>query len=97
MTVAKTQLQHPSKTAPSINTSAYEAYRDALLAVIPADENGIAFKDLSAAAEAFAPNLNQHGSVGWYTTTVKLHLEAIGIIERVPKSRPQRVRLVKRG
>jgi hypothetical protein len=33
------------------------------------------------------------GSVTWYVTTVKLDLEARGLIERVPRSRPQRIHL----
>lgn len=33
------------------------------------------------------------GSVGWYITTVKLDLETRRIIERVPKSSPQRLRM----
>lgn len=35
------------------------------------------------------------GSINWYVTTVKLDLEARGIIERVPRSRPQQLRLKK--
>ena len=34
------------------------------------------------------------GSISWYVTTVKLDLEARGLIERIPKSAPQRLRLV---
>lgn len=33
------------------------------------------------------------GSISWYFTTVKLDLEARGIIERVPGRRPQHIRL----
>ena len=33
------------------------------------------------------------GSIGWYYTTVKLDLEARGIIERVPGKKPQILRL----
>ena len=32
------------------------------------------------------------GSVSWYLTTVKLDLEARGILERVPGKRPQRIK-----
>jgi hypothetical protein len=32
------------------------------------------------------------GSISWYFTTVKLDLEARGILERVPGKRPQRIR-----
>lgn len=35
------------------------------------------------------------GSINWYYTTVKLDLEARGIIERVPKISPQRLRLAR--
>ena len=34
------------------------------------------------------------GSISWYVTTVKLDLEARGIIERIPNRTPQRLRLV---
>ena len=34
------------------------------------------------------------GSITWYVTTVKLDLEARGLIERIPRSSPQRLRLV---
>jgi hypothetical protein len=36
---------------------------------------------------------NFDGAVGWYTTTVKLDLEARGVIQRIPKSSPQRLRM----
>ncbi|MHA1961294.1 MAG: DUF6958 family protein [Candidatus Thorarchaeota archaeon] len=36
------------------------------------------------------------GSVSWYYATVKLDLEARGIIERVPESRPQKLRIKQR-
>ena len=39
---------------------------------------------------------NFDGSTGWYTTTVKLDLEARGVIERIPNSSPQQLRLVKK-
>ncbi len=34
------------------------------------------------------------GSIGWYYTTVKLDLEAVKIIECIPKSKPQQIRLI---
>jgi hypothetical protein len=37
------------------------------------------------------------GSVSWYFTTVKLDLEAWGILQRVPGKRPQRVKLKEIG
>ena len=34
------------------------------------------------------------GSVGWYVTSVKLDLEARGVLERIDGRSPQRLRLV---
>lgn len=34
------------------------------------------------------------GSIPWYVTTVKLDLEASGVIARLPKTSPQWLRLV---
>ena len=34
------------------------------------------------------------GSIGWYYTTVKLDLEARKVIQRIPRSKPQRINLV---
>jgi len=36
------------------------------------------------------------GSINWYVTTVKLDLEARGVVERIPGKSPQRLRLVER-
>ena len=36
---------------------------------------------------------NFEGSVMWYVTTVKLDLEARGVVKRVQNSRPQLIRL----
>jgi hypothetical protein len=36
---------------------------------------------------------NFEGSISWYYTTVKLDLEARGLIERIPGTSPQKIRL----
>jgi len=36
-----------------------------------------------------------NGSINWYVETVKLDLEARGILERMPKTLPPRIRLAK--
>jgi len=41
--------------------------------------------------------LDKLGSISSYTTTDKLDLEARGLIERIPGSRPQVLRLVRRN
>ena len=92
----KIQLLHPDpeKEAPRINTWKYELVKTTILNVVPFDEGGSAFKTLfDQVTEQLSPEeLENLGSVGWYTTTVKLDLEARGFIERVPGSKPQRLR-----
>ena len=71
----------------------YEPVREAILQAI--DEAGeLAFKDLRDEVKRLTPaSMWEKSSVGWYTTTVKLDLEARGLIERIPRSKPQRLRL----
>lgn len=83
----------PTKQPTRCNRRAYEAYRAAILEVIPDTEEGIAFKELSGAVRPhLADEILADTSPGWWTTTVKLDLEARGLVERVPGRRPQRVR-----
>lgn len=72
----------------------YDLVRSAILAVVPAGERGIEFSRLPELVEGqlSTSDLERLGSVSWYTTTVKLDLEVKGEIERVPGSRPQRLR-----
>lgn len=80
-------------TKTRIDADKYEVIRRAILAVVPRSAKGITFKELPVAVEAW---LAEHykdwaGSVSWYTTTVKLDLEARGMIARIVGERPQRV------
>ncbi len=86
---------HPAgKRGVSISRHKYDRVREAILAAIRAHGGEIPFKDLP---DAVGQRLEGRfdGSVGWYTTTVKLDLEARGLIERVPGSGPQHLRLVR--
>lgn len=94
------QLLHPdpTKSAPRISRRAYELMRKAMLQVISPDGPGLRFLDLAGEIEKrLSPGeLGEIGSLGWYTTTVKLDLEARGLIERVPGVSPQRLRRVRK-
>ena len=58
----------------------------------PALEPGLAFGDLSGEVERRLPApLFESASVARYTVTVKLDLEARGLIKRLPGSGPQRL------
>ncbi len=82
---------HPEgKEGVNVDKEKYETVKQAILdAVGMAGE--LPFSDLSAEVAQRVPDFD--GSYGWYTTTVKLDLEARGLIERVPKKSPQHLRL----
>jgi hypothetical protein len=83
---------HPEKKqGVKISKEKYEVIREAILSALH-KQNEITFMNLSRAVEKEV-NGNFEGSVTWYVTTVKLDLEARGLIKRVPNSRPQLVRL----
>ena len=83
---------HPAgKTGVNIERVKYDPVRQAIIASV--GESGVlAFKELPGAVASPLP-ADFDGSVGWYTTTVKLDLEARGLIERVPGKTPQILRL----
>ncbi len=83
---------HPEKKqGVNISKEKYEIIREAILSTLHKQKE-ISFMNLSRAVEKQV-NGNFEGSVNWYVTTVKLDLEARGVIKRVPNSRPQLVRL----
>ena len=96
-TARKFQTIHPEagKQGTKIDAAKYEAMKAALLAVLPADDAGFPFQDLADAVRPHLPTeLFANASISWYVVTVKLDLEARGLIERVPSARPQRLRRV---
>lgn len=87
----------PGKRGTRIPKWKYDAVRKALRSVIPKSKEGIRFEDLP---ELVAGVLGEEerarlGSVVWHTVTVKLHLETIREIERIPGMSPQRLRRVR--
>jgi hypothetical protein len=85
----------PSKKGTRVTKATYLIYKTALLTVIPDTEEGIYFSDLPKAIEPYLPaDIIRDTSPGWWTTTVKLDLEARGLIERVPGKGKQRLRKV---
>jgi hypothetical protein len=77
-----------------VSAEKYEIIRKAILKAVPKTKAGIAFGDLPKAVEKHLGRADRAkiGSIPWYVTTVKLDLEARGLIERVPEAKPQRLR-----
>jgi hypothetical protein len=83
---------HPAgKQGVNIDRNKYDLVRQAILASL-AQRGEMPFGELPAAVEASLAS-PLHGSIAWYTVSVKLDLEARGLIERVPGRSPQVIRL----
>lgn len=83
------------RTDGTIAASMYHPVRRAILDAL-AEHDGLRFGDLRAEVEARTDaNLWETASPGWYTTTVKLDLEARGLLRR--DGSPQRLHLTPAG
>jgi len=85
---------HPAgKKGTNISLAKYNLIKDAMLDILH-KESAITYQDLSDQLEKkLQPTFE--GRVVWYVVTVKLDLEARGIIERIPKTSPHQVRMKK--
>ena len=83
---------HPAgKKGVNIQRDKYNTIRDYILRTI--EEAGeITFSDLGdKAVDDLSTSFD--GKVLWYITTVKLDLEARGLIERIPRTSPHKLKL----
>jgi hypothetical protein len=90
----RVQCRHPdpAKSAPSIDRGMYEAVRDAILDAVPMRGEGLPFAQLPGEVERRTPpGMWSAASAGWYTTVVKLDLEARGLLQRAATRGPQRL------
>ena len=87
------------KQSKRIDAQRYDAMRRALLMAIPRTRLGVRFMDLFDTILRHLPRagLPGTGTLSWTLTTVKLDLEARGLIERIPNSVPQRLRRTSRA
>ncbi|NGP89930.1 DUF6958 family protein [Fodinibius halophilus] len=92
MAEEKIMTLHPQgKQGVNILKRRYDTIKEFILQTI-ADHKEISYEDLTdLAVESLADTFD--GKVVWYIVTVKLDLEARGIIERIPKTSPHKLRL----
>jgi len=85
---------HPAgKKGVNILKRRYDFIKDYI--VIEVEKAGeITYQDLSKQAVNELSSTFD-GKVVWYVVSVKLDLEARGIIERIPKTSPHKIRMVK--
>jgi len=83
---------HPKgKKGVNILRRRYDVIKEFMLNTIK-QHGEISYSDLNdLAVDKLASTFD--GKVPWYVVTVKLDLEARGIIERVPKTSPHKVRM----
>lgn len=87
----KIMTLHPDdKAGVNIDAHKYEQIKTAILGCVQR-AGELSFSDLIDCVDESHTDFD--GSIAWYVTTVKLDLEARGLIERVPSRRPQHVRL----
>ena len=75
----------------------YDAVHAAIVAAVAeAGEAGLPFKDLASAVaqRLVVDDLDNLGSIGWHTTTVKLEMEVAGELQRIAGKGPQRLCLM---
>jgi hypothetical protein len=82
----------PHKRGVNISAARYEQVRAVILDILQ-QQGEMTFEALAETVEARLTG-QFDGAIRWYYTTVKLDLEARRIIERLPGSKPQRIRLV---
>jgi len=80
----------------TLDDEKYEMMRAAILDVLPTEGEGLTWAEV---VDAIAPNMPSRlfphlGSVRWYSKAVQLDLEARGLIARVPRTKPMRLRRV---
>jgi len=87
----------PGKQGTRIPLWKYETLRRVIRRAVPENKIGVEFVKLPELARSYLADdeLQNLGSLMWHVTAVKLHLEVIGEIERIPNSKPQRIRLLK--
>ncbi len=79
------------KQGVNLDRDKYQAIYDGIVTVLRKHEDF----PLKTLYKAVTEELSEpfDGSVSWYTMTVKLDMEARGIIEQVPGKKPQHLRL----
>ena len=89
----KIMTLHPAgKQGVNIDKDKYDMVRQAIEETLQA-QPGITFSGMTEAVDKRIGDVFD-GSISWYVTSVKLDLEARGVLERVDGRSPQRLRLV---
>lgn len=84
--------KHPDgKNGVNIDIKKYQMVRNTLTFILK-EHPEITYQELNKEAITRLKGKFE-GSISWYVVTVKLDMEARGIIERIPKTSPHKIRL----
>jgi hypothetical protein len=78
---------------PTIDPARYQLIHDAMLAVLPTEGQGLTYDELCESIALKVPSRLFPGGVEGYTTSVKLYLEARGVVRRINGSRLRHLRV----
>lgn len=93
MSDAKILTLHPEgKNGVNISLAKYEMIRHFILSTLR-EKGEMTFSALTQLAKKELSNQFE-GNIPWYVISVKLDLEARNTIERVPKTSPQKLRVI---
>lgn len=88
----KIMTLHPKgKQGVNILKRRYDQIAGTLLSIVKT-HGEISYQEMNDLAEEQLKN-SFDGKIPWYVVTVKLDLEARGILERIPKTSPHKVRI----
>ncbi len=87
----------PGKKPTRIHKWKYDLLRRIILEIVTESGDSVEFRNLPGLIESrlSVEQRENLGSVSWYTISVKLDMEVKGDIERLPRAKPQKLRLVK--
>ncbi len=84
--------RHPQgKRGIRMSKEKYDRIRAAIEAIL-SEQPGLNFVKLADAVDESLRD-SYSGSVAWYTISVKLDMEAAGVLERIPGTKPEGLRL----
>ena len=90
-----TTLHPQGKKGVNISKRKYDAARDAIIESIGLGKDMTYTRLVEDVRQRIGHSFQ--GSISWYVVSVKLDMEARGILKRVPGTRPQQIRLVEQG
>ena len=76
------------KSGANVTPEKYYVIREAMLEILPTEGDGLTLDEMVKLIEPMVQKDLFPNGVTWYTVTVKLDLEAKGLVKRLPNTKP---------